>query len=281
MADAAQNPGEAAQIRALTSVRNKAAYDDWTGLCKGMIDALEDWPSVKFSLARLAEVAHHMESRVYSIASSPLAVKNSVELCVGVVKYDTVEGALREGLASTMLAKAEKVVCKVRSAPHMRLPQDTSTPIACVCGGTGIAPFLGFIEERAEQKAQGATVGPITLYFGCRGDYDCLHSDRLLKWQAEGLIRSSVSYSRKPDRPKEYVYDALRRDSAQLKKLLCGSIARGCEGGYFYLCGSASGLAKDCTSVLAEIIGDGDVARGMSEIGNLQDIGRVVFDVWG
>ncbi|KAG8422604.1 hypothetical protein J3459_010239 [Metarhizium acridum] len=34
--------------------------------------------------------------------------------------------------------------------------------------GTGVAPFRGFIQERARQAQNGATVGRTILFFGCR-----------------------------------------------------------------------------------------------------------------
>ena len=42
----------------------------------------------------------------------------------------------------------------------------------------GVAPFRGFVQERAALAAKGEKVGPTVLFFGCRkSDEDFLYKD--------------------------------------------------------------------------------------------------------
>lgn len=272
----AQSAPEANAIRKLTSVKESNAYVKWCQQGHSLIDALAEWPSVRIDLARFVELCPRLRPRLYSIASSHLAVGTSLELCCKVVSYTAQGGTIRHGICSTMLSTATAVHCKVKEAPYMRMPNDATTSIACVCGGTGIAPFLGFLQERASQQAAGVKVGLVHLYFGCRGDYDCLHEAQLRAWEEQGLCRLCISHSRRLDQEPEYVYHTLECDTDFLLMLLSP------EGsGRLYLCGAAATLAKDCTRVLAKILGKGDPGGGMSSLTNLQQSGRIVFDVWG
>ena len=80
------------------------------------------------------------------------------------VHETTGTGRLHEGVASFFLKRAAvgtPVPVFVRRSTF-RLPKDTTTPVIMVGPGTGLAPFRGFLQERAAQIDAGATPGRLT-----------------------------------------------------------------------------------------------------------------------
>ena len=56
-----------------------------------------------------------------------------------------------------------------------------------VCAGTGLAPFRGFLQDRALRAAaatDGVQPAPALLFFGCdHPDVDFLYRDELAEWE--------------------------------------------------------------------------------------------------
>ena len=58
-----------------------------------------------------------------------------------------------------------------------------------LCAGTGIAPFRGFVQERAELMIRGKKVGPALPHLGFRNEkMDRLHVDEMEAWAQMGAV---------------------------------------------------------------------------------------------
>ena len=128
-------------------------------------------------------------------------------------------------------------------------PEDTTVPIVMIAAGTGIAPFRGFIQERAAQLVCGREIGRTILYYGCRTKKDFLYSDELYKWAHLGAIELKIVFSREIIDGKKYVQDLLWEDRKEIEKLY-GDRAR------FYTCGSARKLSVSVKTCFIKIIAE-------------------------
>jgi cytochrome P450/NADPH-cytochrome P450 reductase len=103
--------------------------------------------------------------------------------------------------------------------------------------GTGLAPLRGFLQERAQQRAQGAPVARSLLFAGCHGpETDQLYADELAAFEARGLVVVENAFSRSPGSERRYVQDAMRARADDVRALLQQDAA-------VFVCGNAATMA--------------------------------------
>ncbi|WP_405828404.1 molybdopterin-dependent oxidoreductase [Streptomyces sp. NBC_00105] len=231
---------------------------------------------VRASAAEWTGVLKRLQPRLYSISSSPLAHPGEVRLTVSVVRYANDTGRDRNGVCSTYLADCADdgpVQVFVQRSPHFRPPSGSATPMIMVGPGTGVAPFIGFLEDR---RAQGHT-GPNWLLFGeQREATDFYYRQELEGFLASGhLDRLDVAFSR-DQRNKIYVQDRMREHGPRLWRWLQ-------DGAHFYVCGDAGRMAKDVDRALHEIVathGGMDEESAAAYVRQLAGDRRYVRDVY-
>lgn len=242
------------------------------------------WDRVPFSF--LIENIPHLQPRYYSISSSSAEQPNTISItavvernrgpdatfdCHGVATnniFDIKEAMSGKVTKNFKLDGARGSYTKgdtIRAPIHIRhsnfkLPSKVTAPIIMVGPGTGVAPFRGFIRERAHQAKSGKEVGKALLFFGCRhSNGDFLYEEEWPKYtsketvgKAEGPFTESnflelhTAFSRDSDK-KYYVQDRMRENSKLVNELLL-------KGAYFYVCGDASRMAREVQTTLVEII---------------------------
>ncbi len=202
---------------------------------------------VKFSPATFITTLKKLQPRLYSISSSPKAHAGQVHLTVGAVRYD-LHGRPRKGVCSTFLA--ERALAHgtagvfIHSNKAFRPPTSGDTPMIMVGPGTGIAPFRAFLHERAATGAKGKN----WLFFGDqKANTDFLYREELAALQSSGILtRLDLAFSR-DQKEKIYVQHRMLETAAELYAWLEA-------GGYFYVCGDASRMAKDVDAALHKVV---------------------------
>ncbi|KAI1320102.1 NADPH-cytochrome P450 reductase [Mortierella claussenii] len=257
----------------------------------------------------LIESVPRLQARYYSISSSAKSHPTSIHLTAVVLDYKPIVAPEETvyGLATNFLHNCHAHINKalaiepkyeisgpkgvhlmdehgVKVPVHVRhsnfkLPRNSALPIVMIGPGTGVAPFRGFVQDRAQDVKNGKKVGATVLFFGCRReDEDYLYKDEwpeLMK-DIEGA-QIITALSRQPGVPKTYVQH--RMD--EYKELIWDLIHK--QGGYFYVCGDAKNMAREVNHKLIEIAmtcGGMTEEKATTYVKELRGRGRYEEDVW-
>ncbi len=158
-------------------------------------------PLDSIPLDLIIETLPKLQPRYYSISSSTKSTPTAIHVTATVLTFNPATAPQKTvyGLATNYLLQVHR---KLKNIPHtetspsylysgprnklydeatntiklpihvrhnnFKLPKNLKIPIVMVGPGTGVAPFRGFVIERAYHKAQGEEVGDTVLFFGCR-----------------------------------------------------------------------------------------------------------------
>ncbi len=220
-----------------------------------LLDILEDFQSCDVSLAMFLEMLPSLKPRQYSISSSSLAAKNRCTLTVAVVRGEAFSGRGKfQGVCSNFLAGVavgDQIAIQAKqSQGGFHLPEDPKTPLILACAGTGIAPFRGFLQERALQKASGIEVGEALLFFGCDDpDIDFLYSQELKEYENQGVVRLRPAFSERPVKGCRYVQDRI----LDCREEVIAFYKQGAKG---YVCGDGRAMAPAVRAAFSKIYQD-------------------------
>jgi cytochrome P450/NADPH-cytochrome P450 reductase len=249
---------------------------------KSIFDLLDEHRACELPFPIYLEMLPPLRPRYYSISSSPLAQPDRVAISVAIVDEPHRSGAGEfKGVCSNYLRPhrpRDAVYAFVKDTKSsFRLPADPATPIIMVGPGTGLAPFRGFLQERAALKAQGRPVGPALLFFGCRRpDQDFIYADELKAYDAQGVATLHTAFSRAADQPKAYVQDLIRQHGDAVGALLD-------QGASIYVCGDASRMAPAVRQAFIDLLAQRSGLSPESATRRLDQMSaenRYCTDVW-
>jgi cytochrome P450/NADPH-cytochrome P450 reductase len=269
--------------KALEALAEDAYESDVLGKRVSVLDLLERFPACELTFNAFLVMLPTLKARQYSISSSPLGDERRCSLTVAVVEGPAMSGQGRfAGVASNHLAGASpgtRVTVAVRpSNQHFHPPADLQTPMILICAGTGLAPFRGFLQERAIQAQAGRAVGKSLLFFGCdHADVDFLYKEELDAWQAAGVVDVRPAFTVTAEDGVKYVQDRVWKDRADVADSFR-------KGAVVYVCGDGRRMAPAVRDTLARIYVE---ATGMSHEEALRTVeqtererGRFVEDVF-
>ncbi|XP_038554200.1 NADPH--cytochrome P450 reductase-like [Micropterus salmoides] len=288
LAQYASDPKDQENMRkmASSSPEGKALYQNWVlDASRNILAMLEDMPSLRPPIDHLCELLPRLQARYYSIASSSKVHPNSIHICAVVVEYNTKTGRVNKGVATNWLKNKlvtdnghkSTVPMYIRKS-QFRLPFKATNPVIMIGPGTGIAPFMGFIQERGWLKQQGKEVGETVMFFGCRyKNEDYIYQEELEEAEKNGVLTQlHVAFSRDQEQ-KVYVQHLLKKNKEAMWKLINS------ENAHIYVCGDARNMAKDVQTAfyeIAEELGGMTRTQATDYIKKLMTKGRYSQDVW-
>ncbi|SHK15179.1 cytochrome P450 / NADPH-cytochrome P450 reductase [Pseudonocardia thermophila] len=247
---------------------------------RSVLDLLEEFPTCALPFAEFLDMLPPLRPRYYSISSSPLVDAGTCTITAGVLRAPARSGVgTFTGVCSGHLAALPElgtafVFVREPSIPF-RPPENPHIPMIMIGAGTGLAPFRGFLQERAAQRAQGAPVSRSLLFAGCRGPaIDQLYGDELESWS--DIVDVEYAYSRAGDR-RRYVQDAIRDRAETVWGLLQ-------QGAPVFVCGNAATMAPGVRAALTDVFRD-RTGTGQADadawLAGLRGSDRFLEDIWG
>ena len=192
--------------------------------------------------------------------------------------------ALCDQVAAINLTSDERPAIKIpvflRISSGFHAPADISRPLLLIGPGVGVAPFVGFLQQREQQlkNANLVKVNQCWLFFGCRyPNKDMLYSDEIKRHLSNGTLDKYIlAHSRDRSFPK-YVQDNIRLHCQDFCQLLLE------EDAYVFVCGDAGSMARDVLGVIVDCIAK---YKGINKtdaqkiVMELQARGHYKEDVW-
>lgn len=300
------NPKEKRRLQELCSKQGMADYTSFIRNPEiSILDLLLAFPSCNPDVDRLIESLPKLQPRPYSACSSHLKAPGHLDIafnvinipegdgrrfarqgiCTGMLDRFTIQNQIREGSTEERTDTKIKLHISARPNQYFRLPSDVSIPLILIGPGTGVAPFVGFLQHREMQKNSAEFAdqkfGEIFLFFGCRNwSQDFLFKEELMRLQKVDILKKLfVSFSRESvskEDPK-YVQDSIRENAEQVLQLIDNQKA------VIYVCGDAKNMAKDVNQTFMTIMQE---EKGMTEseaksyVTKLRLERRYLEDVW-
>ena len=286
MAAYTEDPDSRAALVALTGddESSQAAYEEQVfGPRRSLLELLERYPACAMPFDVYLDRLSPLRPRYYSISSSPLPSPQVASITTGVLtapawrREDTYRGVCSNHLAASPSGSTLFVFVR-QPTIAFRPPENPHVPMIMIGAGTGLAPFLGFLQERAAQRDQGVPIAESMVFFGCRNpEADFLYADQLREYADKGVARLHVAFSNAPVEGRRYVQHEIKAAQDEVWELMD-------QGAAVFVCGNANTMAPGVraafTDIFRERTGASD-ADATAWLAGLRAADRYLEDVWG
>ncbi|XP_075272911.1 methionine synthase reductase isoform X3 [Opisthocomus hoazin] len=278
LVECTSDAGEKRRLQELCSRQGASDYTHFirdSNIC--LLDLLHAFPSCKPSLNLLIEHLPKLQARSYSVSSSNLYQPGKLCFVFNIVEFSACPArpVSRKGVCTGWLAElvapllhpsektldtkggnssTEKISIFARPNNSFHLPADPSVPFMMVGPGTGISPFIGFLQHRDELRCflENGTLTHLKVCF-------------------------SRDSSTAEVAPPKYVQDVIRLCAKDVARVLLK------ERGYFFLCGDKKHMADGVSDAVVDILSKEmqvDKLEAMKILATLREARQYLQDVW-
>lgn len=244
-------------------VSNEALLNDFVKE-HDILDLIFKYPG-EISVEEFLSILRKLNHRLYSVASSSKLVGEKADITVKII--ENLNGTrTRNGVCSSFLWHrldvGDKVPVTLETISKFRLPDNDNQPIIMIAAGTGIAPFLGFLQERMVRKATGRN----WLIFGERNrKSDFLYEKELREFQGSGLLTRINTIFSRDQKEKVYVSSIIQKEASTIINWIK-------EGAIIYVCGSKDRLAYSVRESLIQIFKEENNVNETEAANRLEDL---------
>ncbi|TPX37198.1 hypothetical protein SmJEL517_g00819 [Synchytrium microbalum] len=287
LAESTTNDAEKNTLLFLSSAQGGEAFKQLRKQQPTLLDLLRTFASCQPPFTHILEHLPKLQPRYYSVASLD---PESVSFAFNIVEYDTLNPIRSvRGLCSGWLdditghiltgktpstATLPSIPIFPRPSNNFHPPSDLNTPIICIAAGTGITPFMGFLQHWKAHSAKGL----VWMFHGFRREgQDELYGSELQGFVDGGVLSTWTKCVSQPDNGgvKQHVQDRIKVDADGVWMWISQQNAR------VYLCGSVA-MAKDVHACFLEITAPhvGGVVEAQAYWMRMTEEERYVRDIW-
>lgn len=259
--------------------------------------------SIKQTFSLPSQFLDKIQPRYYSISNSPLVSSaNHIQFVFNVPRWHVIDSdpstplVTRSGVASSWLqrllikhSQSSNIIIPVfprKIESSFKVPEEPC-PIVMICAGTGVAPFIGFLQHR---KALGIKA-PAWLFYGIRStEHDFLFEKELLECLSHGILtKLFLATSRQIDqisknngqllvKGNSHVQDTI--DTRWLYELMTNDNELSTK---IFICGDELSMVKDINALLLKMVmdyADLDRDRASKRLLEWSAQRRIVRDIW-
>ena len=222
-------------------------------------DFIKEFNSLKLSLQDLADFLPSISPRYYTCSSSNNKKNTTIELIISLVSWKGPKGDVRYGLTSnyfkdlykskSFLEKDEYIRISLKESAF-NLPSDLSIPMLMMCTGSGIAPFISFLEE-LEFNKKDKKFETYLIYGAMNKKNDFIFEKELEEFKKNGILTEYYTAFSRDQEKKVYVQNIFEKEfgKEKLEKLINE------KGMKIYICGSTS-MGNAVIKKIGEILGE-------------------------